>query len=278
MSPHYEHITTADGLTLRAALWLPTSAPTAMITLCHGHSEHVGRYAHLAERLTGAGYGLYMGELRGHGESDGQRGHITTIEEYKTDFDTMLRATREHQAGVPHFIGGHSMGGLVAAHYALSLPADAYAGLLLSGAWLATAVEISTAQQLLARVAGAVWPRLSQSTGLDATMLTHDEGIVSAYENDPLVHGKITAGAFNALTAAQQHVLEQAERIRLPLYVLHGSEDAIAAPGAARRLYEKAGSQDKTFTLYEGLYHEVFNETERDDAIDAVIAWFDAHI
>jgi acylglycerol lipase len=70
----------------------------------------------------------------------------------------------------------------------------------------------------------------------------------------------------------------EASGITLPLLVLLGGADTIVNPGGARMLYEKAGSKDKTIRIYEGLYHETFNEPERGQVLDDVGAWLAAHV
>ena len=272
-----ERIPSADGTILRAGYWQPEGSPKGMLTLCHGQSEHIGRYNYLGQRLTDAGYGLYMAELRGHGESQGQRGHVDDFRQYKADFQTMLDQSRQRQPDVPHVLGGHSMGGLIASHYAMGLTGG-YSAVVLSSAWIDTAADINPLTFMLAQVMQVVWPSFSQDTGLDPKLLSHDEAVVEAYEKDPLVHGKMSAGAFSTLVKAQEEVRKNAHQITLPLYMIHGSEDGIADPQATQHVYEKAASKEKIYKLYQGLYHELFNELERDTVIDGLIIWLDENV
>ena len=103
--------------------------------------------------------------------------------------------------------------------------------------------------------------------------------MVQAYVNDPLVYtGKTTARLAAELLKAMERVPTEAGRITLPVLIVQGGEDRLVDPDGARTLYEKIGSPDKTLKIYEGLYHEVFNEPEHEKVLAHVKAWIDSRL
>jgi alpha-beta hydrolase superfamily lysophospholipase len=270
-------IQTSDGLTLYSQSWLPDDQPKAVIAFCHGQSDHSGRYANLVNALIPAGYALFMADLRGHGKSPGIRGHIMSWEDYRRDMTALMEHARQTFPNLPHFFGGHSMGGLIALHIALDNP-PSYRGVIASAPALQFAFEPPAALVTLVRFLSRVAPRTIISNQLDASGLTHDQAIVETYKADPLVHGKVTPRAAVELTTTQADTLARAGQTNLPLLILHGSADPIIAADGSREYYEKASSTDKTLKIYEGLYHEIFNELEKKQVLDDLINWLDAHL
>ena len=268
---------TADGLMLYAQVWLPDDKPKAMLAFSHGQAEHSGRYAHLGAALAEAGYGLYMADLRGHGKSPGQRGHIMSWDDYRRDFAAIREGARNTATDAKQFMGGHSLGGLIALDAALGNPPDC-AGVIASAPALRLAFVPPVWKVALGRMLANLVPDLTMSNELDASGLSHDVTVVQAYMNDPLVHGKVTARFFTEFTKAQAHTLQHAEDVRLPLLILHGSADPLIDPAGSREFYERAASADKTLKVYEGLYHEAFNEPQKEQVIADLIGWLDAHL
>lgn len=268
---------TEDGLTLYAQAWLPDSEPKAMLAFSHGQAEHSGRYAHLGAALAKAGYGLYMADLRGHGKSPGQRGHIMRWEEYQSDLEAMRRGAHQMAPAAKQFMGGHSLGGLIVLNAALENPPDC-AGVIASAPALRLAFVPPAWKVTLGRLLAGLVPTLTMSNELDASGLSHDPAVVQAYVNDPLVHGKVTARFFTEFVKAQAHTLQHAEDVRLPLLILHGSADPLVDVSASREFYERAASADKTLKIYEGLYHEAFNEPQKEQVFADLIGWLDAHL
>jgi alpha-beta hydrolase superfamily lysophospholipase len=270
-------IQTSDGLSLYSQSWLPDSEPKAAVAFFHGQSDHSGRYANLVNALIPAGYALFMADLRGHGKSPGLRGHILSWEDYRRDMTALMEHARQTLPDIPHFFGGHSMGGLLALNIALDNP-PGYQGVVASAPALRFAFEPPAAMITMARILSRVAPRTVISNQLDASGLTHDQAVVEAYKADPLVHGKITTRAAVELTITQADSLARAGQTTLPLLILHGSADPIIAADGSREYFEKASSADKTLKIYEGLYHEIFNELEKKQVLDDVVGWLDAHL
>ncbi len=267
---------TPDGLALYAQTWLPDGSPKGMLAFAHGGGEHSGRYHYLGEALANAGYALHMADLRGHGKSPGKRGHILAWEEYHHDLAAIMESAAQLAPGAPQFFGGASLGGLVAVSFARLNPAGA-AGLVLTGPFFQTAWQPTAWKLALANALSRMLPGLMMDNDFDPATVTRCPDTLAAYHADPLVHNQVSVRAATEILAAQPDTLAHAAEIRLPLLVLQGSEDKLSDLSATRAFVEAASSADKTLHIYDGLYHEVCNEPEKDRVIADLIAWLDAH-
>lgn len=271
-------LTTAGigGLDLHAQAWLPDASPRAVIALAHGLGEHSGRYNHLAARLVAAGYAVYAVDHRGHGKSPGPRANIERFDHVVSDFCAFAGRTARQHPGADLFLLGHSMGGAIAFASALRLQ-DHLRGLILSAPALGLEHTVPRWQQACARVLAAVAPNVGVLS-LAPAAVSRDPEVVRQYEQDPLVHhGSIPARTAVELVAASGSFRELAARLKLPVLVMHGTADQLVPPGPTRAVHQAIASKDRTLRYYEGLYHEIFNEPERDQVIADVIRWLDAH-
>jgi len=267
----------ADGLLLTRQAWRAVEGPTAVLALVHGYGEHGGRYRELAVELAEHGLAVHVYDLRGHGLSDGRRGHIKRFTDYLVDTAVYLDAVRTDDPGLPVYLLGHSFGGLIAAALVEQRTASGLAALILSAPFLRLALEVPPLRIQAARLASAVAPAFDIGNTLDAAGLSHDEAVVAAYRKDPLNHHKATARWAAETLAAQDATLAAAPRIDLPLLVMYGEADPVADPAGARELFAAAASADKTERAYPGYYHEIFNETGRGAPIADLIAWLREH-
>jgi acylglycerol lipase len=254
--------------------WLPEGERHTSVVIAHGASEHGGRYGHVVEELVPSGYAVYAIDHRGHGRSSGRRAVIDRLAYAVADLDTLIdRVTRDDDGRLPYLLG-HSMGGCVAIAYAVEHQAK-LAGLALS-APLAI-VRAGAAQRALVRVLAAVAPSLGVA-GIDTATISRDPHEVRAYEQDPLVfHGKLQARTAVELADATATFPDRLPSLRLPLLVMHGAADRLVPAASAQLVYERAGSPDKTLKLYDGFYHELFNEprAERARALADLSSWLD---
>jgi alpha-beta hydrolase superfamily lysophospholipase len=264
------------GLDLHARAWLPDGPPVAVIVLAHGLGEHHGRYEHVAQRLVSAGYAVYAVDHRGHGRSPGPRANIERFDHVLSDFCAFAgRAARQHP-GSDLFLLGHSMGGAIAFAAALRLPVN-LRGLVLSAPALAIDAPGPAWQAAGARVLSAIAPNVGVLR-LEAAAVSRDPQVVREYESDPLVHrGPIPARTAVELLDAAQSFGAQARRMTVPVLVMHGTADRLVPLGPTRRVHQAIASKDRTLRYYEGLYHELFNEPERDQVLDDVLGWLAAH-
>jgi alpha-beta hydrolase superfamily lysophospholipase len=217
-------------------------------------------------------------DLRGHGRSGGRRGHVTQFKEYLDDTAQFLDWARLQARGLPLYLLGHSMGGLIAALFVEQRrPAD-LAGLALSAPFLRLAAPVPRYKLALAHVASVVVPSLDVGNTLDAAGLSHDEEVVAAYRADPLNHGVATARWGTEMLSAQKSALAHAGRITQPLLVMAGGDDPVAHPDAARELFAAATSRDKRLLIYPGFFHEIFNEAARDEPVADLLAWLEQRL
>lgn len=265
------------GVRIVYDVWTPDIAPRAVVVLSHGFGEHARRYDHVAQRFGRDGLVTYALDHRGHGRSGGKRVLVKNISEYTGDFDTLVGiATKEHP-GLKRIVLGHSMGGGIVFAYGVERP-DAYDLMVLSGPAVAAQAAVSPLLVLAAKTLGAVAPGLPVQQ-LDATAVSRDPAVVDAYNSDPLVyHGKVPAGIARALVVVGETMPQRAAALTAPLLVVHGSEDRLIDLDGSRQLVEAVGSSDVELKIYPGLYHEVFNEPERNQILDDVVSWINARL
>ena len=257
--------------------WLPDRDPKAVLLFVHGMGSHSGRYMNIVNHFVPHGVAVYGHDHAGHGKSGGERGTVRRFEDFTDTLGMYCRMVKGWQAGKPVFLFGHSMGGLIATCYLLGHQAE-FDGAILSAPALMPANNISPAMILLGRILAAVMPRKGLIR-LDPAGLSHDPEVVKAYIDDPLVfHGKTPARLAVELVKAMRRVTKAADRITLPFLTFLGGAERIVNPDGARMLFERAGSKDKTIKIYEGLYHETFNEPERARVLEDMTLWLDAHI
>jgi acylglycerol lipase len=265
------------GVRIVYDLWTPDIAPRAMVVLSHGFGEHARRYDHVAQRFGRDGLVTYALDHRGHGRSGGKRVLVKSISEYTGDFDTLVGiATKEHP-GLKRIVLGHSMGGGIVFAYGVERP-EAYDLMVLSGPAVAAQAAVSPLLVLAAKTLGAVAPGLPVQQ-LDASAISRDPAVVDAYNSDPLVYqGKVPAGVARALVVVGETMPQRAAALTAPLLVVHGSEDRLIDVDGSRQLVEAVGSSDVELKIYPGLYHEVFNEPERNQVLDDVVSWINTRL
>lgn len=265
------------GVRIIYDVWTPETPPRAVVVLSHGLGEHARRYDHVARRFGDAGLVTYALDHRGHGRSGGKRVLVRDISEYTADFDTLVRiATREHP-GLKCALLGHSMGGAIVFAYGVERP-DNYDLMVLSGPAVAAQDQVSSMLALAAKVLGVVAPGLPVQE-LDADAISRDPAVVAAYNDDPLVyHGRVPAGVGRALLQVGETMPQRAPALTVPLLVVHGSDDRLIPVAGARRLVDCVGSADVQLKVYPGLYHEVFNEPEREQVLNDVVLWITARL
>jgi len=265
-----------EGLALYYQCWRPEGEPKAVLPIVHGAGEHSGRYGNVVDWFVPKGYAVYAFDLRGHGRSPGPRGYVKRWTEFREDVKAFLKFVREQEPGRPMFLLGHSLGGLIALEYVLHYPEELI-GVVASGPVLAQ-VGISSFLLVLARALSGILPRLTLKTGLDATTLSRDPAVVEAYVNDPLVHGLATPRLGTELARAIEWTQAHAAEMQIPCLIIHGSADRLVPPEGSRIFYDKMTLADKERQVFEGYYHEVFNDVGKERVLAAVEAWLERHL
>lgn len=266
-----------DGSSLNVTRWLPTGEPKAVVLLAHGYAEHAGRYGHVAAKLTAAGYAVYALDHWGHGKSDGTRGFVPAFSFYVDGMAALIERVRDRWPGKPRLLLGHSMGGLISTLLLVERQRD-FVAAVLSGPAIVPADPPSQTMIWISRLLSLYFPRFGVLR-LDPTGVSRDPAVVSAYLADPFVYsGKLSARLAAEMFKAMAIARADAPRITLPILLQHGDQDSLAAPAGSQFLFDHVGSADKQLKLYPGLFHEIYNEPERDATIGDMIAWFDAHL
>jgi len=266
------------NLTLYYQGWLPEQSPKAILLILHGLAEHSGRYRNVVEYFVPKGYAVYGFDQRGHGRSEGARCYVDHFSDYIADLHTFVTMVRGFHPGTKLFLVGHSIGGTVATAYAVQYQNE-LAGLVLSGAGVKAGDSISLLVKLMARVLSAILPRMGVST-IDASAISKDKAVVDTYVNDPLVYrGKVSARLGSELLAMMDKYLpSRIPELKLPMLIMHGTEDHLMNKEGSTLLYNKVSSPDKTLKFYEGYYHEIYNEPERLQVFSDVEAWLTKHL
>lgn len=256
--------------------WLPEGEVRAVLLIVHGLAEHSGRYMNLVNRFVPLGYAVYGIDHIGHGRSEGRRLYVERFVDYTEPLKAYFDMVRCWQSDKPVFLVGHSMGGLIGALYLIDHQEE-LAGAVLSGPAIKAHANVPRAVILIGRVLSVLFPRLGL-VPLEAEGVSRDPAVVAAYLDDPLVcRGKMTARLGAELIGAMECVVAEANLITLPILILQGGADRLVDPAGAQILYEKVTSTDKKLIVYEGFYHEVFNEPEHDLVLSDVEQWVAGH-
>lgn len=243
----------------------------------HGGAEHSGRYTNLVDYFVPKGYAVCALDHRGHGKSEGLRGYVERFSDYLNDLKTFFDIVHGEHGDTKIFLIGHSMGGTIAVAYTVHHQHE-LAGLLLSGAALKVPSGRSPALIAVARMLSLLLPKMGISV-LDASAISQDKAVVDAYVNDPLVYrGKIRARFAAEVIKTMQKLPRQMPEINLPILIMHGTADRLSDPEGSQILYERVSSRDKTLKLYEGFYHEVFNEPGHKQVLADMETWLATRI
>ena len=269
-----------NGIKFYIRGWEPTNKrPKAVLALIHGLGEHTGRYVHVGKTMTDVGYALVGFDLRGHGKSGGARGHFPSLDVVMQDMRQFFKYLVQRYPDVPHFLYGHSLGGLLSLSYALQYNTGLN-GVMVTGAALRSPLQEQKGKIAMVNVLGSILPTITVSSGLDATTISRDADVVKKYVNDPLVHDKTSLGLGKSATKAIEFCFAHAREFKPPLLIMHGAADKLTFPSGSEDFAKlvSENNKDVTLKLWDGLYHEVHNEPEKDEVFTVMIEWLDKHL
>lgn len=265
------------GLSLYYRGW-ESPSPRAGLLLVHGLAEHSGRYAEFGRAMAASGVSTYALDLRGHGLSEGRRGHVDRFELLLQDIDRFRREIEGCSGeAFPLFILGHSMGGLIATRY-IEEYETRFQGAVIISPWLATAAPVAHWKVLMSGVLNRLLPSLPIDAGVDASHLSHDPLVVARYRDDPLVHGKITPRLFAEASTAMGLAMQRSDRIRIPVLIVLAGDDRIVDTRQSERFARSLIATDVTIRVFPDYYHEVLNDHDRTVAVREIRNWLFAHL
>lgn len=253
-------------------------APRAGLILVHGMFEHSRRYQEFGEGMAADRLSTYALDVRGHGASEGRRGHVSRFEILLQDLD---RFRREVQGltppALPLFLVGHSLGGLIALRYIEEYDAP-LAGSVITAPWLGTAVPVPRWQVLMANVLTRILPAFPFPFRLDPAILSHDDQRVADYRDDPEIHGTITPRMFTEISSAIHLALQRGDRIDIPVHFLLAGDDLVVDTARSLAFARSLPERVVTVEVLDGLYHEVLQERDRAAVVAAVRGWIHDHL
>jgi alpha-beta hydrolase superfamily lysophospholipase len=274
--PIASSLVTADGLRLHGQTW-PLAEARGSVVIVHGLGEHIGRYAWLAAQLNAQGWQVIGFDQRGHGRSEGPRGGLAQADDFLSDLALVIDTVRAAQPG-PLALLGHSMGGLIAARFVAeglqAQPAEWFRSvdvLVLSSP--ALDLGMNAGQKMLLGALGPLAPGLAVGNGLKPAWISRDPAVVAAYVADPLVHDRVTPRLVRFMLDGGAQVQAVAPRWQVPTLLLWAGSDRCVAPAGSAAFAAAVPANVVRAQAFAPLFHEIFNEPEKDAVFTALGAW-----
>lgn len=242
----------------------------AVIIVVHGLGEHIHRYSYMADQFKREGMGFLGVDLPGHGRSEGRRGIIKNFKLLREMLSILLNASNQTFPGVPVYIYGHSLGGLIVIDYLLKNKPKIQ-GAIITSPWLRLNFQPSKAKLAMASVLRYLTPWITQPTGLIPEHISHDRNIVDNYKIDPLVHDKISIGLLNSIMSTASSSVSLVSELKTPVLLIHGTDDLITSFNGSSEFASRSAKIE--FKPWEGGYHELHNEPFKDEVFQYIINW-----
>jgi acylglycerol lipase len=263
------------GLKIFTRSWHPATTPQAVVVIVHGFNSHSGYYLWVGEQFAAHGLAVHALDLRGRGQSDGERFYVEKFEDYVNDVATFIAMAKADHPGLPVFLLGHSAGGVVSCVYTLEHQAQIN-GLICES----FAHEVPAPDFALAVLKGLshIAPH-AHVLKLNNEDFSRDPKVVEAMNNDPLIaHEVQPTNTVAEMVRADERLKKEFGLITIPVLILHGTLDAATKPSGSQRFYDMAGSTDKTLKLYEGHFHDLLNDVDKEVVMTDIQQWIDARI
>lgn len=246
------------------------------VLMIHGYAEHIKRYEFFYNKLDALGYNVLGYDHRGHGQTKGARAIIDSFDVYVEDMHSMIQSFFKDET--KNFIFAHSMGGLILLLYLQKYGSLNISGVITSGAALKMYEKTPALLEKLAGPISRVLPSLP-TVPVKPKVVSRDQNIVEDYMTDPLNYTKPTKAKMGyEFLKAQRLASENLSKIKVPIYINHGSSDILIHPTSSQIIYDSIKSSDKTLKFWDGLYHEILNEPEKEEVAMEIIAWIKAHL
>ncbi len=275
ISAREETLISKGGLKIFLRSWRPEGRPRGIVVICHGVNSHGGQHAWTAKGFVKAGLAAYALDLRGRGKSEGERFFVEDVADYVADVANTIKLAKSRDPGLPLFLLGHSAGGVVTASYTLDNQSE-LAGFICES----FAFQVYAPGFALAAIKGLshIAPRLPVLK-LPLEAFTRDPQALAELKADPLIaHEVQPAITVAALVRADERLMKEFPTIKLPVFIMHGTEDKATVPAGSQFFFDTVGSNDKKLKLYQGHFHDLLNDTGKEAVMGDITAWIDAHL
>jgi alpha-beta hydrolase superfamily lysophospholipase len=270
-----ERVEGTSGLSIFFRSLRPKEQPRAVVIIVPGFNAHSGYYGWVAEQLVATGLAVYAVDLRGRGNSDGERFYVENFEDYVSDVEAVVKVARSRESNLPFFLLGHSAGGVVSCLYALDHQSE-LAGLICES----FAHELPAPDFALAvfKGLGYLAPH-AHILHLPNERFSRDPKVVEAMNEDPLIaHETQPTRTMAAMVRADERLKREFPLITLPVLILHGTVDKNTKPSGSQHFYDVVGSVDKTLKLYEGGFHDLLNDLDKRVVMQDIEDWIGARL
>lgn len=254
---------------------VPEGRIEAVVCLVHGLGDHSGWFKELLNFFVSSNFAVLTFDLRGHGKSDGKRGHIPSYEALMKDISLLLNIAKRNFNGVPIFLYGHSFGGNQVINYTLRYRPD-ISGIIVSAPWLSLYSNPSKIKLYFTFFMSKISPSFIVDNVVEGSNLSHNPDIAVNQKNDPLVHNFVSASLFTNAYKAGEWAIDNASNLHIPLLLFHGDSDKITSHVASEAFIKKAPSNLATFKLWKGLYHSLHNEISNRDIFANILNWINS--
>jgi alpha-beta hydrolase superfamily lysophospholipase len=255
--------------------WRPEKKPRGVVVIVHGFNAHSGQYQWAAEQFVAQGLAVHALDLRGRGKSDGERYYVQKFSDYTDDVGAFIKIVKQREPGLPVYLLGHSAGGVVSACYVLDHQAE-LAGFICES----FAHEVPAPDFALAVLKGLahVAPH-AHVLKLKNEDFSRDPAIVAEMNADPLIANEVQPTQTVAeMVRADERLKKEFPTITLPVLILHGSLDKATKPSGSKRFFEMTGSKDKTLKIYEGHFHDLLRDVDKELVMKDIQTWLDARL
>lgn len=250
--------------------WKPADGPKAVVVIVHGFNSHSGYYQWTADQLVDSGYEAYALDLRGRGNSDGERFYIEDMNEFVGDVDQMVSIVKATHPGLPVFVLGHSAGGVLSCLYMLAHQDRVNGFICESFAYQVPAPDFAIA---VLKGLSHLAPH-AHVVKLKNEDFSRDAAAVEAMNNDPLIaHEVQPTRTMQQLAVADERLKKEFSNIQVPLFIIHGSQDKATKPSGSEFFYKQSSSTDKTLKIYEGHYHDMLNDLDKEVVMADILDW-----
>jgi alpha-beta hydrolase superfamily lysophospholipase len=273
MNPKITHFKTSDNLLLEVQEYIQSDNPEKIVLIVHGHGEHAGRFQKVAEYFNEKGFSVFALTLRGHGNSKGKKGHAPSMEQLLTDIEYFIRFVRVDYLNADLYLYGHSMGGNIILNYLAKDQSNEITAGIATSPWIKLAFEPPKWKVNLGNWVADIIPSLIQPSGLKAEEISSIKEEVKKYENDPLIHDKVSAKLFTSITKGGEYLIHNTHKFKHKVFLAHGQQDKIISHDSTAEFAKD--SNLFTFKSYPNSKHEIHHDVDFENLMGDVLGWMD---